>query len=97
MKDQKLRNRTRGLFLLATSSLILSACGKSTNSVSSSPKGDSLSSGSSSSSVVTGQAKIWSAYNTENLMQDNSYDLSREPPRFPLTRQRVKAKARSSW
>lgn len=77
MKDQKRRNRTRGLFLLATSSLILSACGKSTNSVSSSPKGDSLSSGSSSSSVVTGQAKIWSAYNTENLMKDNSYDLAR--------------------
>ena len=73
MKDKKLRNRTRGLLLLATSSLFLSSCGKPTNSASVSSKVDSL----SSSSVVTAQAKIWSAYNTENLMQDNAYDLTR--------------------
>lgn len=79
MKERPLHYRTRGLLLLGMSALALAACGKpavSSVSSSSSSNHDSLSSD-GSSIIATSQAKIWSAYNTENLMQDNTYGLTR--------------------
>lgn len=58
--------------------LLLTGCGETkASSAASSAVSSVVSSSESSSSIVSEKAKIWSAYNTENLMEDNAYSLDR--------------------
>lgn len=73
-----MRRKNLCLLLSGMGALLLAGCGepKKSNSVSSAAS-SVVSSIDSSTSIVSEQAKIWSAYNTENLMEDNAYSYNR--------------------
>lgn len=69
-----MRRKNLCLLLSGMGALLLAGCGGGDKPTSSAPASFSSLEG---SSTVSAQAKIWSAYNTENLMQDNAYSLER--------------------